>query len=420
MNTKNAKLLSLMALAAMAVATFSSDANATAQFARRYNVSCNLCHTAFPRLNSFGEKFAMNGYQMPGTSGEDTQTKISDNLSLGDIGKMASLRISIIPFSTKKGGLTVAGHSKDQTAIGRGQWFQFFTAGSIAKNISIFIETEFENDKLHNNWLYMGFHNLAGPEGALNFRVGNLCAFDWHSVSGRLRANPPLKYSIMGSFKSAKGGSGNEDQLGIASANPGAEVFGYSGNFLYSGVVQSGKQVTASGPDTNQFQNYTGTLGYMVNDGDFEGSKLTLSVMSAVDTSSSSYKQRKDNLYVFYPGVTIRYKGLDLQGAFLYAKEDNYKLAAAKNKAITRGVGAGAGYYIKDNVYGHLQYDWLASKDARNLGKYITEHYVSPSVWFFPRANIRMGLTGKYDMDAKNANHKFKKHEVFSTIRAMF
>ena len=34
-------------------------------FARRYEVSCTMCHVAFPKLNSFGEAFAGNGYQMP-------------------------------------------------------------------------------------------------------------------------------------------------------------------------------------------------------------------------------------------------------------------------------------------------------------------------------------------------------------------
>jgi len=34
-------------------------------FARRYQVSCTLCHVAFPKLNSFGMAFRNNGYRMP-------------------------------------------------------------------------------------------------------------------------------------------------------------------------------------------------------------------------------------------------------------------------------------------------------------------------------------------------------------------
>ena len=34
-------------------------------FARQYKVSCNTCHAAFPRLNSYGEQFADENYRMP-------------------------------------------------------------------------------------------------------------------------------------------------------------------------------------------------------------------------------------------------------------------------------------------------------------------------------------------------------------------
>jgi len=42
-------------------------------FARRYRVSCQLCHDPIPRLTAFGERFAGNGYRMsPGESPRDT------------------------------------------------------------------------------------------------------------------------------------------------------------------------------------------------------------------------------------------------------------------------------------------------------------------------------------------------------------
>ena len=31
-------------------------------FARRYKVSCTMCHVAFPKLNSFGEAFSFQVY----------------------------------------------------------------------------------------------------------------------------------------------------------------------------------------------------------------------------------------------------------------------------------------------------------------------------------------------------------------------
>jgi len=45
-------------------AAASAAASEIPAFARRYRVSCNLCHTAVPKLGPFGEAFAANGFRM--------------------------------------------------------------------------------------------------------------------------------------------------------------------------------------------------------------------------------------------------------------------------------------------------------------------------------------------------------------------
>ena len=42
-----------------------ADANAIPAFARKYNMSCNVCHAPFPKLKPYGEDFAANGFQLP-------------------------------------------------------------------------------------------------------------------------------------------------------------------------------------------------------------------------------------------------------------------------------------------------------------------------------------------------------------------
>jgi hypothetical protein len=50
-----------------------SPAAAIPAFARKYGVTCSLCHSAPPRLNAFGETFAANGFEMaPGEAPRDT------------------------------------------------------------------------------------------------------------------------------------------------------------------------------------------------------------------------------------------------------------------------------------------------------------------------------------------------------------
>lgn len=50
-----------------------ANAHAIPAFARKYGVSCSLCHAPAPRLNAFGETFAGNGFEFaPGEEPRDT------------------------------------------------------------------------------------------------------------------------------------------------------------------------------------------------------------------------------------------------------------------------------------------------------------------------------------------------------------
>ena len=44
---------------------FSNVAWSQPGFARQYNISCAACHSAFPKLNSFGEQFAADNFRLP-------------------------------------------------------------------------------------------------------------------------------------------------------------------------------------------------------------------------------------------------------------------------------------------------------------------------------------------------------------------
>jgi hypothetical protein len=59
--------LFVLALALTALAgLLPRAAQAIPAFARQYEMSCAICHSAVPKLNSFGEEFAGNGFRLPG------------------------------------------------------------------------------------------------------------------------------------------------------------------------------------------------------------------------------------------------------------------------------------------------------------------------------------------------------------------
>ncbi len=58
------------------------DANAIPAFARKYNMSCNVCHSPFPKLKPYGEEFAANGFQLPDKEPARYFKKTGDDLLL--------------------------------------------------------------------------------------------------------------------------------------------------------------------------------------------------------------------------------------------------------------------------------------------------------------------------------------------------
>jgi hypothetical protein len=46
-------------------------ANAIPSFARKYGFNCTMCHSNYPRLNDFGQRYRQNGYQLPGREADE-------------------------------------------------------------------------------------------------------------------------------------------------------------------------------------------------------------------------------------------------------------------------------------------------------------------------------------------------------------
>lgn len=58
------------------------DTEAIPAFARKYNMSCNVCHSPFPKLKPYGEDFAANGFQLPDKEPARYFKKTGDDLLL--------------------------------------------------------------------------------------------------------------------------------------------------------------------------------------------------------------------------------------------------------------------------------------------------------------------------------------------------
>jgi hypothetical protein len=63
--------VSVTLAAAALLALRPGPARAVPVFARKYGLQCTNCHSAFPRLNDWGQRFRANGYRLPGRENEE-------------------------------------------------------------------------------------------------------------------------------------------------------------------------------------------------------------------------------------------------------------------------------------------------------------------------------------------------------------
>lgn len=396
-----------------------SQAPALSQWSRKYNVDCTVCHTAFPRLTYNGEKFMRNGFQLEDTQDGDEQgkTQIDKHLFLDQVENFFGVRISFTPLQVKTNTITVDGEKKTSIDIGQTDWVQLFTAGSIFKNTSVFIETELqtESQKVKNNWFTLGFHNLFASQGVANIRFGQLSALEWHATTGRLRMIPNVKIDAV-EFKPSAGKG--EDSPTLGAAMPGLEFFGYKGPVVYSAGVVNGGSFTDKNIDKNVF----GTLRLEKTSGSLEGSAITFWSVRGVDTDKTSDTdpatiQRRNIYWRVSPGINVRHKGLDLAASFFYGEDDNWTLVETnKINNIFRAGSAQLGCNLSSVWYGAIQYDIVETESSKSL----ETHKLTPSLWYFPRSNMRIGVTGRIDLhDKDQLTYPDKLHEFVVTIRTM-
>jgi hypothetical protein len=111
-----------------------TPAAAIPAFARKYRVSCSLCHSAPPKLNEFGENFAGNGFELaPGAAPVDT-IDAGDPLLQLPAGLPLAVRLDL--FTQFRSGVSEGGNKFDlQTP-----WnIKLLSGGALGKKVSYYM-----------------------------------------------------------------------------------------------------------------------------------------------------------------------------------------------------------------------------------------------------------------------------------------
>ena len=361
-------------------------ADATSQWARKEGVACQVCHQGFPRLNAVGQQYMEDGYTF------DVPGELEDKSYYENIKDTLGFRLNVdaVRYDSKS----------EELSFGSTPWLQFFVAGQIAQDFSIFIENEVTTHSTHFSWYKFGYHRNK----QFNLTVGNLSPLDHSSMPDRLRIMPSVKNDFMRT-KSSQGNG--EASVNAASARPGIMYYGTFGNGKFVPYVGVSAAKQASELTSNNTMNSWLGARYNLE----SGSNFSLTYYRGTDVADGGTEDEVLNDFNFWiPAVNIRHGGLDIQAAVRFGDEDNFTLetgdAAMSGDYV--GYGFDAAYMFEDKWQPAVNYDRVESGDITSA-----KHWLTFGMSYFPRDNIR--FTGYWRQDLEG-----EKHQAFAVIRAMF
>jgi hypothetical protein len=187
----------LLALAVLVVLGVPQPAEAVPAWARKYSVSCTVCHNAWPSLNAYGRDFKTNGYKIPGEADvpEEYNDMIADFLAMDKKFPVAAV-LKLRPFDKKKG---------KQTRIRAGHELELMIGGSINESFSAWVELEAEDEFEDYNILLEQLVGGWNPRSEANVVMGYAPVF-WSDPYDTL-ADVATPSGLAGSVEPAPGSS---------------------------------------------------------------------------------------------------------------------------------------------------------------------------------------------------------------------
>jgi len=404
MKTNTHRFLGVTLVFAVVFVALGTTAEAIPPFARKYQTSCTTCHLAIQQRNAFGEAFRRNGYKMP--EGEDELVK-REKVSLGAPAWKEEWPKAVwpsdIPFTVPFGAYIhqrlVYDPSKDDNfSFDAPHEFELLTGGSFGKDISFYGSwVFFEKDKnaVGLKQMYIQFEDLAGPENALNVKMGRMePAITWgYRDSNRMT----LEHNPLWDIRVLTQGS----KWRIRDQQSGVEVNGiFKHRFEYAvGVVNGDSRTTIFKPlDTYWRLGYKfGGMGLDGLGGQFNelqqinnwrDDSFTLGVFGYSGTNSWElftdegvpYENDFDRL-----GVDLQWghKRLLLRGGFVDGTDDNPDGDGVE--VDSDGWFGEADYVFRPWLYGVARY---GETTVREVGKEI----VTLALVGLVRANIRLSI----------------------------
>ncbi len=349
----------------------STTANAIPAFARKNNISCSACHSAWPALNKTGRSYKENGYRFAPL--QVPNVKVTDHLKWDE-----SLPVSVIlvarPYDKKDSG---------ETKVRALHEAELMIGGPMGENMSGFFEMEAEDEDTNARGLDVGIplaqltYNQSEMFN-LQFSYGSVMYFDPYNTYTDARRLTRGHLTTLGSFGGADNGAD------LRSAHQNITAFGRPVSNIFYGVSFGGSGGDAEGEEPGTIMARVAVdvtpnimLGLLSVSGtcaagqtnctvDRDFSRTAVDIQATVseyltitavllnatdDDATATAEEENDAMYI--QALYVDHSNGRSNWAPLI-RYDNYdKLNGAEN--ITE-LTLGMNYYFSDNVRGMLEY----------------------------------------------------------------
>ncbi|MBH0199074.1 MAG: hypothetical protein HP497_06585 [Nitrospira sp.] len=409
---------------------FVPTAQAIPAFSRKYEINCTVCHTAPPRLNTFGERFLENGYQLPGTEdGGITAKKNLGDLNLDDVTNYIGVRLrgNVLrhyTFEQQNPPVAESGVVQNKAVFGFPEVFSLFTAGTLAKNIGFFAELEshHEEDAIGIERAFLTFNNILGKDIA-HVRVGK---FDPSATSSFSTLRQQLEFigesvnattslvqraglfplAIAAKFYGLRDRSGTDispyaPSLYNAVAETGVEVRGrpFGDWFMYQLGMLNGSHERFG--DLNKGKDVYGAIRF--DYAWFANLSASLSGFAYLGNSNATIFDGSNNVDVNWHryGIAahLRYKMMDLYGMFTLDQINQVPSTMVANFDRTAsGLTIAADAYVTDRTLVSVRYDSMDAGGDRT--QRVSQSFVGLQVKQYVRTNV--AIYARNDFNVRN------------------
>ena len=418
-------------------------AEAIPAFARKYALNCTTCHTAPPQLNTFGERFLENGYQLPGTEdGGITGKKNLGDLSLDDFAHYTGVRLrgNVLRahnFKQQNPPGAESGTVQNKSELGFPEVFSLFTAGTLSKDMGFFAEMEsnLEEGATGIERAFITFNNVGG-ENIANIRIGKLdpsAVFSFSTLRQQLEfigestnsSTDAVQRAGLFPLATAAKFYGLRDRSGAvispyapslynAVAETGVEVRGrpFGDWFMYQVGVLNGSNEGFG--DSNKGKDFYGAIRLdYARSANFSASLSGFAYLGNSNATVFDGTRNVDANWNRYGAAAhLRYKMLDLHGMYTLDRITHAPTAALSNFDTTAsGVTVALDAYVTNRTLLSLRYDNmdaggdLTQRTSQTFAGMQIKHYLRSNVAVYARHDLNLRRAEEGNAAARNLRH---------------